>query len=361
MAAPTLLSTYPADGDSGIPTGTPIVLQFDRGVDLLSIKDYIVLYGPDFDQTSGADSVLFVDQDTGDNPFFLRSPGFKGLVDIRIIAEYLDLDTQTVVNQVITSEVDETSYGAAGIGHKISILPVTGLFAPDTTYVLHILGDPDSQGTGVSSRTVFDVVPNGGNLSDTGKVYIDGSYTGPDVDTLNIQITTAGDIGIAKYKYWFTSEGEPSSVYDKLTNRRNRSLSKGLQVRFGGEGFALGDTFEINVEPAQRLATNTQVTFTTNDGSYTAAPSSPSTPATSEPPSTVLPPAPGEETTSSRLQIEEMIPADGAFNVSTNTRQIIVIFSEPLDSSTVSGQGENEPVELQKKVTVSSNILTIDF
>lgn len=375
MAAPILLSVYPADLDTGIPIGASIVLQFDKGVDLATVKDYIVLYGPDFDQTSGADSVLFIDQDTGDNPYFLRSPGFKGLVDIAISASYVDLTSGAAVTQTLTSEIEEASVGVSGAGHKILVTPTNGAFAADTQYVLHILGDPDSQGTGVSSRTVFDVVPDVANASDTGVVYVGGSYTGSLADELNIEITTIGDIGVAKYKYWLTSAGEPSAVYDKLTNRRYRNLIQGLQVRFTGSDFALGDVFRVNVEPAVRLATSTKVTFTTNDGSYSTAPDSPSTPATSQPPSTVLPPAPGTDTTESRLQIEEMVPADGAYNVSTNARQIVITFNEELDESTISGdsiqlwkypvlgyfEGENEPVELQKRLTVSGNMLTIDF
>lgn len=375
MAAPTLTSVYPNDGDIGIPTGASIVLQFDKGIDLLTLKDYVVLYGPDFDQTSGSDSVLFIDKDTGNNPYFLRSPGFKGLVPLRTTLTYIDLDSGAVVSPTFTSEVDEAAYGVAGAGHKVTLVPESGCFAPDVEYVLHILGDPDSLNTGISARTIFDVVPDGSNTSDTGLVYVDGTYSGSLTDVLNIEITTSGDIGVAKFKYWFTNDGVGSAVYDKLTNRRNRLLSKGLQIRFSGESFVSGDLFQVNLEPIQRMATSTKVTFTTNDGSYTAAPDSPSTPATSSPPSTVLPPAPGQDTTGDRLQVDEMIPPDGSYNVSTNYRQIVITFDGTLEASSVTDdtvqlwkypvlgyfEGENEPVELQKKLSVSGNVLTIDY
>lgn len=376
MAAPSLLNVDPGDSSVGVPIGQQLVLSFDRGIDTRVIRDYLVLFGADFDLTSGPDQAMWVDKDTGDNPLFLHSPGFKGVVDIQTRVVYYDLDTdEDLGTPVFSSEAEELSYGVAGAGHRVYITPKNGELAADVEYTLHVLGDPDTQGTGISARTVFDVVPDGGNASDTGVVYVLGGYTGDTADTLNVEITTAGDIGVAKYKYWFTSAGSSSAKRDKLSNRRYRMLDQGLQIRFSGVDFALGDVFTAALEPAQRMATSTIITFTTNDGSYSLPPDSPSIPATSEPPSTVIPPLPGADTSTSYLQVEEMTPADGAFNVSKKVNTIEILFSEQLDGSTIDQdsiriwklpalgyyQGQKEPVELKKKITTVGSLVTLEF
>lgn len=377
MAAPILLETSPAHNSVGFPIGEEIHLDFDRGIDTASIKDYIVLYGADFDQSSGPDSTMWIDQDTGNNPFFLRSPGLKGFVELQMRVVYYDLDTGEDIGASleVTSEAQEVAYGTAGAGHRVYLRPISGAFAPDTLYSLNILGDPNSVGTGVSSRTVFDVEPGVGNSSDTGIVVCAGTYEGISDDVVHVEITTAGDIGDAKYDWWFQSAGSGSAKRNKLTNRRYRTLDRGIQIRFDGTDFAVGDTFTCNVEARQRLATNTKVDFTTNDGSYTTAPDSPSLPATSEPPDTVIPPAPGVSTTTSNLQVLEMIPADGAFNVSRTTDEITILFSEVLDGSTITQdtvrvwkfpvlgwfEGQAQPKELAKRLTVSGQTLTIEI
>src|SRR5690349_18985634 len=91
MAGPILLETNPGDGSTGIPVGQSISLSFNKTIDLSTVNQFVVLFGADYDQTSGADSVLYIDKDTGDNPFFLRSPGFTGLVEVNYRFAYYDL------------------------------------------------------------------------------------------------------------------------------------------------------------------------------------------------------------------------------------------------------------------------------
>lgn len=378
MAAPTSLQTYPADSDTGIPVGIDIEIVFDRGIDLYTAQNHVVLYGDDFDETSGPDSAIWADGDTGQNPYFLRSPGFKGLVELEASLVYVDLDTGPTYTEVdpgvITGEADETGYAPAGVGHKLVLTPREPL-APDTEYTLHVLGDPDSIDTGVSSRTVFDVRPEFTNIGVNAVVHTNFTYTGTTADTVVVEITTGGNIGTAEYRWYYDSLGVGTAVTGLVTSRRFRRLQDGLQLRFSGSGFFAGDIYKFNVEPIERMASSFTVTFTTNDGSYSTAPSSPSTPATSSPPSSVLPPAPGASTTTSALEILEMTPYDGAYNVSTDLRTITIVFSDTLDASTitddsvelfkypVSGlyQGQSDVVELEKILTVSGDTLTIEF
>lgn len=371
MSQPSLLQTYPADEDIGIPVGITIQLYFDRGIDLLTAKNSIVLYGPDFDQTSGPDTALWIDQDTGNNPFFLRSPGFSGLVECTYELAYAN--TTSFVEEdpgVITSELDEV---AAEVGHIVKVTPVNGL-AADSEYHLHVLGDPDSLNRGISSRTVFDLEADPGNSSTIGVVSVTGSYTGS-ADTVVIEITTGGDVNTAKYRWYYQTLGVGSAIAGCVTNRRYRNLSKGLQVKFSGSAFAAGDTFTFNVEAAERLAENYHIHFTTNDGSYSEAPDSPSTPAESSPPSSILPIAPGALVEDTTFYVIESDPEALSFNNANSLRTFTITFSEDLDPDSITnstvrvwrqpllGVNCNTPrkLELVKNLVVEDNILTIEI
>lgn len=371
MTAPQLVETIPGNNSTGIPIGEPIVLDFDRSIDVSTIRDYIVLFGNDFDQTSGPDSGLWIDQDTGNNPFFLRSPGFKGLVDIRTSITYYDLNTGDNVEASYASVDDEVT---AQVGHRIYIYPVTGQLAANTQYQLHILGDPTSSGTtGVSSKTIYDVQADAGNTGD-GLIYCSGKYTGGD-DELIITITETGSIGVAKYNWYFNSDGAGSASSEKVSNRKYRSLLEGIEIRFSGANFVAGDVYTCKLYAMQRMASTTKITFTTNDGTYTEAPDSPSVPATSSPPDSILPASPGELTTIANLQILETVPPDGAYNISKSNRTVSILMDEQVDATTVDTNtvrifkypalgyydGQPEIRELAKKVTVSGQIITVEF
>lgn len=370
MAVPSLTATYPANNDTGIPIGESLELLFDRGVDLLTVKNSVVLYGQDFDTRSGPDQVIWANDSNLSNPNYLKSPGFKGVVDLDFTLVYWDLVNDVALDPgVVTAEADETS---AGVGHKVIATP-TAQLAAGTTYKLAIMGDPDGIDTGISARTVFDIEADGGNSGTTGEIYTEGTYNGSTADTVVIEITTSGNIGTAEYKWYYSSLGSGSATLGRITARRFRRLENGLQVRFAGSGFVSGDIYTFNVEPIQRLATNTQVSFTTNDGTFTAAPDSPSTPATAEPGAGDLPSSISD--VAEYLYVEEMFPGHTSYNVAKSTNQIVLTFSEPVDASTItddsitlkrvsaSGQYSDTgaPVEMAKTLTVSGNQVVIDF
>ena len=373
MAAPSIVRVYPADNDTGIPVGETMAVYFDRGVDLKTAVESIVLYGADSDQTSGPDNAIWIDEHTGDNKFFLRSPGFKGLVPVKIELVYWDTtDTVTYAEvaspSVVTSEADEL---AADYGHKVKITvdpKYSSTLAPDTEFTLYVNGDPDGTETGIAARTVFDVVAGGGNAG-SGALFLYGTYEGLADDTLNVEITDAGNIGTAEYRWWWTSAGSGSATTGRVTNRRYRTVDSGIQIRFTGSDLQVGDTWTANVETINRMATSTNVVFTTNDGSYTTAPSSTSTPASSSPPSTVLPSATQD------FDVESMDPLNGSYNIDPNKRIITIVFTDDLDASTVTDdsvtlwkypvegyyQSTWEPVELQKSLVVAGDTLTIRY
>jgi hypothetical protein len=341
-----------------------MTITFDRGVDLQSVIDSIHTYGIDFDQTSGPDSALWIDADTGNNPFFLTSPGFQGIAETNISLQYVDTTTYVDASPgTITSEADEV---AAGVGHKVILTPCNSL-AADAVYNMFILGD-SANDNGVSSRTVFDV-ERGVSVGTTGLMENYSGYTGI-TDRVIVEITTGGDIGTAKYKWYYSSNGVGSAVLGKVTSRRFRYLDKddGLQVRFSGSAFVAGDTYEYNVESREILAASFTLQFTTNDGTYALPPVSPSTPALSTPPATVLP------TGTYDFYVAEMNPINGSYNVDKNTRQIDITFSDDIDSATITQDtvkvykypvsgvyGNKKVVELNKILSVVADVLTIKF
>ena len=376
MAAPTIQRVYPADGDTGIPVGETLKVWFDIGVDPKSIKDSIVLFASDSDQTSGPDSALWIDKYTGNNPYFLTSPGFKGYVPLKFEIVYWD-----TTDTVTYAEVDPQPSGVTGelveqtlnIGSlvKITVDPsFAATLAPDTSFTFCINGDPDGTDTGVASRSVFDVSADGGNTG-SGDVVLYGPYVddGTGDDTFNVKITTGGNIGTAVYKWWWTSDGEGAATIDRVTNRRFRNVGKGVQIRFTGSNFAVNDLWTANVESLARMTTSTSVSFTTNDGSYTTAPPSPSTPATSSPPSTVLP------SNVDPFDVESMDPLNASYNIDPDKRLITIVFSQDVDASTITDDSVKlwkypvegyydstfQPAELEKSLSVSGDTLTIRF
>lgn len=370
MAVPLLVTTYPADNDTGIPVGITIKLYFDTGIDLTSLKNSVALYGQDFDMTSGPDSTLWIDKDTGNNPFFLNSPGFKGLVPLKFELSYYTLGTATEVGPVITTQADEIS---ENVGHlaKITIDPkFNAALSADTAFTLVIAGDPDNQGIGISARTVFDEVADAGNTG-SGDIGIYGTWIDPGVelDEINVEITVGGNTGTARYKWWYTSGGPGSAVNGLVTSRKNRSLRDGLQIKFTGNDFVSGDSWKINVSKIQRLEASTIIHFNTNDGSYSAPPESPSTPALSVPPLNVLP------TRRNPFEVIKMVPQNGTYNVRVNNRKIVITFSEEIDAATITNESVKltkypvsgsydstyNPVELQKTIDVDEDTITIRF
>lgn len=371
MALPVLITTYPADNDTGIPVGVTLKLYFSTGLDEKSVKDSIVLYGRDSDFTSGPETAIWVDKDSGDNPFFLASPGFKGLLPLKIELKYYTLGTETEVDPgVITSQADEVS---ANIGHlvKVSLDPkYNTVFPADTELKLIIAGDPDAQNIGISKRTVFDVIPDNANIS-SGSPSIWGTWENPTAgaNEINIVIADSGSPNVATYRWWYTSAGISSASDKILTSRRYRSLTDGLQIRFSGSSLQSGDKWTFNLETKELLATNTVVTFSTNDGSYTVAPVSPSTPATTEPPVDIFP------AYNTAFEVTSMTPESGSYNVPTKNRKIIIKFSEDIDSDTINNQSVRlllypvngiyedsfYPIELQKTLEVDASNLIIRF
>lgn len=368
--APVLNTVYPADGDVGIPLGVSIVLTFDRSVDLETIKRFVAITGDSNDQVSGPEPGSWLDK-RGEKPYLFRSPSFKGLVPYSIRARYVDGSGNTVVDDF----ADFAAEGASSaVGYEVTISPNKPL-AEENVIEYQVIGDPDTIDTGVSARTVWNVVPDVGNASTDGVVEQAGSFTGDASDTLVITIDSSGNVGAAKYSWHWDSIGVGTGKSGKLTNTGFLTADKGVAVRFSGSNFVAGDIFRINVEPTDRMVTSTKVGFTTTDNEYTTAPDSPSTPAEASPPATAIPPIPGFAIAESLLRVLDIDPYEGAYNISVHTDEIVITFSDPLDPATVTKDtvqlytvpaegifgGQGKKTELAYSLSVSGDTLTISF
>ena len=367
MAIPTVAAIYPNANAVGIPIAADIEITFDVGIDLSTCINNVVVYGRDFDQTSGPGSATWIDGDTGDNPFFLSSPGLSGMVDSDYTLVYVDTAGDPVPGP--PTVLTQAAEAAASYRHKLVVTPKAPL-APETLYTVYLIGAAEAGTTrGVSCRTVFDVNDTAA-VSTTGDVHVYGGYTGPD-DTLNIQITTPGNIGTAQYMWWYTSLGAGTAKTGRITSRRFRRLEDNIQVRFSGSAFILGDVYTISLETQEILATSFSFSFTAGTGSITEVPATAST--------TIIGTETALTSAETNLTVSQMIPANGAVNQPIANRTITIDFSENLDPTTVldttvtvlsypvSGDFTTtvsrggQATELSKKLTVATNQLTIDL
>lgn len=369
MSAPIITQFYPNDGDTGIPVGSVLKIWFDGLVDLKSVREAVHLFGRDFDRSSGPDTAAWVDSDTGDNPYFLSSPGFSGNAPLKYELYYYDLESEEIVTPsvAISSTADATSENVAHVLYLSVDTKHMPALAPDSTYTLYALADSSNK-NGITGRTIFDVEADAGNTGN-GEVVNYGTWTGIGTDTVQIEITDAGDIGTAKYKWKFASETVSEYRKGKVTSRKYRDLLDGIQIRFKGSGFEVGDVFTFNLESAEFMADSMKISFTTNDGSFSTAPDSPSTPASSTPAASVLP------WLTSDFAVDYMIPANYSYNVDYKNRKITVFFTNDIDETTVSeesvelwnypvsGHYEDtyEPFKMKREVTVDGNKMIIEF
>jgi hypothetical protein len=368
MSAPSISAIFPNDGATGIPAGATIQITFDQGVDPKSIGECIVVYGPDSDMTSGPESATWIDRDTGDNPFFLSSPGFTGAVDCDVDIIYVDSTGTEISGAEYLTAADETAAGAVS---KVIITPKS-LMQSEVIYYVYLLGDSeDGTDRGIKHRTVFDVDSSAATSADA-SVYVYGGYTGEFDDILYVEVTSSGNIGAAKYKWWLDSAGSGSATTGKSTSRRFRHIDQelGLQIRFSGSGFVAGDVYAVSLRTPAVMEDSYSFSFTIGEGTILSVPSTASTSAIGS--TTALTSA------ATNLEILEMDPPNGSTHQRFKHRKITIKFSEELDPTTVtqdtvtvlaypvSGKfdsslsNSSEQVELAKKLTVADDTLTIE-
>lgn len=338
--------SYPIANQTNVPVGEEIKLLFNREVDKKSIKDNVVIYGPDFDRTSGPDNALWVNEKSGENPFYLKSPSFNGFIDFDVeILKTADAEPYAIQDPQV-ERIEKT----AGDQFCYAILKPKKALAENSEYKVFVIGENSNlipevpaglqdylQERGLSERTVYSPysLVNAVETYDQ-RVSVGGIFN-EDIDrTLNIKITTAGNGSEAKYVWWYSDEAEPVPGLPASKYRHNRCVSRwrstdrGVYIKFNGGEFQLNDLIQIRVYAKSNLENSYHWSFTTSDNSIYEEPSLKSTspidiPAANQVAGNVM----------QQLEVVSVEPYDGAVNLSLNTKKIIVTFNKNIDPATV--------------------------
>lgn len=344
-------STYPATNEVNVPVGEQIKLLFNRYVDEKTIKDNVVVFGPDFDRTSGPDNAVWINNRSGENPFYLRSPGFNGFVDF-------DVEIKKANNAKPYAILEDQNFPLTkpeGDNYCYAIITPKTQFAVDTTYYIFVLGQntnftnleelPEGvrgylQDRSLSEKTIYPAYLTGEAQEDN-RVVVKGFYTGNINRVLNIKIISEGSGSEARYIWWFDDEAEPvvgnaatRYRFNRCTGRW-RGLDLGLQIRFTGGDFELDEVFQVNLYEQALLPESYYWSFTTGDGSVYTAPE-----VASESPlemGGIIPGVgeAGEDVAVDAFRVTSIEPYDGAVNLSLNTEKIIITFNKNINPATV--------------------------
>jgi hypothetical protein len=326
MPAPALDSIYPADGFLTFPVGATIQILLDRETDLESVKDSIMLFGPDFDLRIGADSAVHA-PDAGANPLddYARSPGYGGEQAVEFTLTKVDEVGDAVDPQATYEEAEE-------LRHLITVTP-TNRLRENTEYQLFIAGasgDEDNNAA-LSTRSVFDAKAGDANLG-SGNAKSSGVYRLDD-DQIVISVVEGGSAADMRFDWWLASA--PTTIYTVTSFHGKIELAAGVFVEFFGDSdtsFEVSDTFTIDLRAAEFLATTIKVTFSTAVDTVIAPPDTVSTspigivPSESEA-------IPG--TIEDDFAMLTSNPTTKSSNLRLETNQIVLTFNKTLDSTSV--------------------------
>lgn len=337
--------SIPLNNENQFPVGQEIILIFDNPVDLKTFKESCVLFGPDFDRTSGPNNSLWINQSSGANPFFLKSPGFKGFVDYDVKQYYVDNNLDQLASQKLTDK-------PASQKTAVVITP-KNVLAENTKYELFIVGSSVdnlnnisnalknySKDKSISFQTVYDIYELVNNVeTEQSEIKSYGTFEPKNNEVsnvLNIKIIEAGEGSVAKYKWWFNDENEPQPAnanYNLKVGRcvqRWRVLDRGVYLRFAGVQYELNKTYQLKTYKKEHLANSYLIKFDTSNEEIYTIPNDVST-------SPLLDDDQIGNISSSDdiLKITSMKPIDGSVNERLDLKQIEITFNKNLDASTV--------------------------
>lgn len=345
--------SYPQNNEDEFPVGQEIVFIFSESVDIKKIKESFVLYGEDFDRTSGPDNALWLNTQSGENPFFLRSPGFKGFVDYDV--------RQVLINSHKTMEERASQLQYEPEIDQLSAIVFTPktLLRENSKYEIFLVGNnvdsletlPDgfaslSKDRALSARTIFDAYSldvNNDYIDVSSRIKSYGSFEPKNNEVsakVNIKIITAGEGSSAKYKWWFDDESEPqpaNPVYKDRVSRcvqRWRKLDRGVLVKFSLDSYEEDELFQINCVKSETLETSYLLSFQTGTGSIYEYPENSSTSPIGVG-NLVLPGAIPNQVTGTPLEIVSVTPFDGSVNNALDLNKIVIEFNNNLDATTI--------------------------
>ena len=340
--------SFPQNNETQFPIGQQFFLVFDSAVDLKSVKESVIIYGPDFDKTSGPNNALWINASSGENPYFLRSPGFKGFVDCDFESFILEASEPILEkeDQLITSKEEEAFC-------LVKVTPKEPL-KENTSYSLFIVGGnienveslsdelkAFSKNKSISERTVYDPTKN---LTKETRVRSSGSFIPKNLETssiLKLKVVKAGIGSEANYIWWFSDEVEPqvgNPLYGQRLSRcvqRWRITDRGVLIKFEANEFLLNEVFEIKCYKEVLLENSYLINFKTSTDSIFEYPEYTSTSPIGL--DSFNFPEPVES-----LSITNISPYNSEINVDLKLKQIVVEFNKEIDPLSVT----QESVEL---------------
>jgi hypothetical protein len=319
MAGPTIVSTSPSSGATGVPTNATISVTFDQEVDTYRLKNGgIFLEGPDQSKAIGP-GMLDLPKPESDPDEFLSSPDFKGIAEVDYSFQRVDGSG----NLVSYYDYGTTPDAGALYRTKVVITPKT-ILSSLTEYTIYIVGDEDTSDSydfGLTGRSVFDPI-KGANLG-TGDVVFYGGYTGSTRQQFSVEITIAGGPGTAEYEWWTSTDsihrtGKSSPGY--------RPLKEGLQIKFlQGQQYEVGDLFTVWCDVPEFMDGSYKFSFTTSSNAPETLPVS----------STLVTGTSSTSTTSTTFSVSSTDPEDREAFVDSDLTTITVTFGASVDASTV--------------------------
>ena len=326
MSVPALESIYPADGFLTFPVAANIQILLDKETDLESVKNSIMLFGPDFDLRIGADSSVHA-PDAGADPLadYARSPGYGGeqLVDFKLIK--VDEFGEEVTPQKTYEKAEE-------LRHLIIVTPKTRL-RENTEYQLFLAGaNGDSNNAALSSRSVFDPKTSVTNIG-FGSARTSGIYRGGLEDQIIISVIQGGSASNMKFDWWLNSN--PTNVYTVTSFYGKIELVDNVYIEFYGDdvtSFEVNDTFTINLRPVEFLEETYKVNFSTAVDTVVSPPDTVST----SPIGIVhneTETIPGS--TADAFALTNSLPLSKASNLRLETNRIVLSFNKDLDPTSV--------------------------
>ena len=321
---------HPSSAEVGVVLADQIFVIFDKEIDESTLNEgHFFVEGPDTMVLSGPDLLLHQTSPLNileNDSDILATPGFQSTV-----AGAYTFDRISNTSLVTVSGTDRAGDGTL-YRTKVIFTP-TQLLAPEIDYNVYLAGDEDltdGLDTGILSRTVFDTITNIANTSD-GVAVFTGGYIGEEAsDVYNVDVTTSGDIGTARYRWW--KDSAPGDVEENIrTSLSDVLLGTGVYVRFEDQPLDFGDKFTVVTKAGVVYSGNFSWSFSTGSGSITAVPTSTATSIIGEPVTYTA--------SSGIFAVSSTSPSPRSVSVSSGINEIVLTFTNPIDAATVSSSG----------------------
>lgn len=390
-------NSYPINNEDGFPIGQEIVLVFNKSIDLKAFKEAFVLYGSDFDRTSGPDNALWINQSSGTNPFFLKSPAFKGFVDCDFKFSLVD----AAKTLVVLSDQYELEKATTDRPTVVIVTP-KNILKEDNKYNFFLSGQSvDSledlppkllaiaENKSVSERTVYDpfkLINSTETYDERIKTY--GTFIPKNNEssaTLNIKIVTAGEGSQAEYIWWFSDESEPNVNQARYNLRKSRCVQRwraterGVLLRFGGNQYSLNEEFQVRCYTPVYLENSYTIGFQTGTDAIFEYPENISTSPIGLG-NEIIPAINSVSNNIESLKIVSITPSNGSVNEPLDLDKIVIEFNKTLDATTItqdtikiesfsvsgsfdgpSGTRSNREYKIYKIISVSDKTITLEL